>query len=197
MNEVTEVVGQETAKVMSDGNLSITQLIVDASPLVQGVMLFLLLLSVISWTVIIQRGRYLSYCSRMAKQFENEFWGNIDLNQLYQNCKSKKSLSAMEKIFTAGFTEFARMHKQGVKNKDTLMDGTYRKSVHRSVRYSMGYYECVYSSFCCKECNSGDGGTSDCGSSDCDSDGSFCRYSSCSFLQQICNKSGKAGKSVS
>lgn len=126
MNEVTEVVGQETAKVMSDGNLSITQLIVDASPLVQGVMLFLLLLSVISWTVIIQRGRYLSYCSRMAKQFENEFWGNIDLNQLYQSCKSKKSLSAMEKIFTAGFTEFARMHKQGVKNKDTLMDGTYR-----------------------------------------------------------------------
>jgi biopolymer transport protein TolQ len=126
VNAIEQVVTETPAPQVANGDLSITQLIIDASPLVQGVMLFLLILSVVSWTVIIQRGRYLKYCSRMAVQFENEFWGNIDLNQLYQNCKSKTSLSAMEKIFTAGFTEFARMHRQGVKNKDTLMDGTYR-----------------------------------------------------------------------
>ncbi len=126
MNAIEQVVTETPVPPAPTGDLSITQLILDASPLVQGVMLFLLILSVVSWTVIIQRGRYLKYCNRMAAQFENEFWGNIDLNQLYQNCKSRASLSAMEKIFTAGFTEFARMHRQGVKNKDTLMDGTYR-----------------------------------------------------------------------
>ncbi len=126
MNPLSEVIVETPAVPAGGGEISVTQLILDASPLVQGVMLFLLLLSVISWAVIVQRGSYLKYCSRSARQFENEFWGNIDLNQLYQSCKSKKSLSAMEKIFTAGFTEFARMHRQGVKNKDTLMDGTYR-----------------------------------------------------------------------
>ncbi|MGN1394629.1 MAG: protein TolQ [Succinivibrionaceae bacterium] len=126
---ITEEVSTVSSKVLGqaqNADLSITQLIIDASPLVQGVMLFLLLLSIVSWTLIIQRGRYLSSCKRKALRFEDEFWGNIDLNQLYQNCKSKKDLSGMEKIFTQGFTEFARLHKQGVKNKDTLLDGTYR-----------------------------------------------------------------------
>ncbi len=107
-------------------DLSITQLIVDASPLVQCVMLFLLLLSVVSWTIIIQRGRYLKSCRANADAFEDEFWNSSDLNKLYQNCVNRSESTAMEKIFTSGFKEFARMHKQGVKNKDTLMDGTYR-----------------------------------------------------------------------
>lgn len=124
---ITEELPMVTEKAVEHtADLSITQLIIDASPLVQCVMGFLVLLSIVSWTLIIQRGRYLSYCKKMAIRFEDEFWGNIDLNQLYQNCKNKEHLSGMEKIFTAGFTEFARMHKQGVKNKDTLLDGTYR-----------------------------------------------------------------------
>jgi biopolymer transport protein TolQ len=109
-----------------NSELSITQLILNASPLVQGVMAFLLIMSIVSWTVIIQRGRYLKYCRKQALIFEDTFWGNIDLNQLYSNCKNKKDLSGLEKIFVAGFKEFASMLKRGVKNKDTLMDGTYR-----------------------------------------------------------------------
>ena len=130
---ITEEVAQDlpavpaaAQTVSGGGDLSIIQLISNASVLVQCVMLFLLLLSVVSWTVIIQRGRYLSYCRKAAQTFETQFWSNIDLNMLYQNCATKKDPSAMEKIFTAGFREFARMHKQGVKNQDTLMDGTYR-----------------------------------------------------------------------
>lgn len=89
-------------------------------------MVFLLIMSIVSWTVIIQRGRYLKYSRKQAIKFEDTFWGNIDLNQLFSDCKNKKDLSGMEKIFVAGFKEYAGMLKRGVKNKDTLMDGSYR-----------------------------------------------------------------------
>ncbi len=112
---------------MSAGaDISITSLIMHASPLVQGVMLFLVLLSIISWTIIIQHGRYLKRCRKEADAFEDRFWGSSDLNTLYHGCAGNRDQSAMEKIFVAGFKEFARMHRDGVKNKDTLMDGTYR-----------------------------------------------------------------------
>lgn len=108
--------------------ISITQLILDASPLVQFVMGFLLFLSIVSWTVIFQRGKYLKNCRQNADRFEDEFWKNTDLNEFFQVCsrKPKDEISAMERIFVAGFREFASMHRKGVTNKDTLMDGTYR-----------------------------------------------------------------------
>ncbi len=110
-----------------NNELSISQLIMDASPTVQFVMLFLVLLSVISWTIIFQRGRYLSRCRKNANKFENDFWKNVDLNVLYQECikKPKDQLSAMDNIFVAGFKEFARMHNQEV-TKEVKLEQVYR-----------------------------------------------------------------------
>ena len=67
-----------------NAEISITQLILDASPLVQFVMGFLLLLSIVSWTVIFQRGKYLKNCRQNADRFEDEFWKNTDLNEFFQ-----------------------------------------------------------------------------------------------------------------
>ena len=117
-----------------NSELSVTQLILDASPLVQGVMLFLLLMSIVSWTIIIQRGRYLAYCRKKAIEFEDVFWGKVELNHLYQDIKAKDNMFGMEKIFVAGFKEYASMLKRGVKNKDTLMDGAYRAMKVSSAR---------------------------------------------------------------
>ena len=44
MNAIEQVVTETPAPQVANGDLSITQLIIDASPLVQGVMLFLLIL---------------------------------------------------------------------------------------------------------------------------------------------------------
>lgn len=111
---------------MNSAEISVTQLILDASPLVQAVMLFLLIMSIVSWTLIIQRGRYLKECRRKALEFEDIFWGKIELNELYQNYRQKTDNTGLEKIFIAGFKEYASTLKKGVKNKDTLIDVSYR-----------------------------------------------------------------------
>ncbi len=126
--EITQQVAQSAPSLQDVSHqISVTQLILDASPLVQGVMSFLLIMSIVSWTIIIQRGRFLKNRRRYAIQFEETFWGDIDLNNLYKESKGNPHLIGMEKIFVTGFAEFASMLKRGVKNKDTLIDGAYRE----------------------------------------------------------------------
>ena len=67
-----------------DGQLSITHLILNASTLVQVVMLFLLGLSVASWTIIVSRSSAYKNARIKADEFEEKFWSGIDLNNLYQ-----------------------------------------------------------------------------------------------------------------
>ncbi len=111
---------------MNDVEISITKLILDAHPLVQLVMLFLVIMSIYSWAIIFNRGRYLASCRDKARDFEDVFWGKVELNQLYHSYKQKSHLTGLEKIFVAGFKEYANMLRKGVKNKDVLLDGSYR-----------------------------------------------------------------------
>ena len=113
---------------MQSGSLSITQLIFDASPLVQAVMLFLLILSVASWTIIIARTNLYKNARIKADEFEDRFWSGIDLNNLYQDCvKRQSSLIGLEVIYTAGFKEFVRLLNSGPAEQEVVMDGTYRQ----------------------------------------------------------------------
>ena len=89
---------------MENGTLSITALVLNASFLVQVVMFFLLSLSVISWTIIIQRTNLYKNSRKNADDFEDKFWSGIDLNKLYQDCMQRQqSLQGLEVIYTAGF----------------------------------------------------------------------------------------------
>lgn len=113
---------------MESGSLSITKLIFDASPLVQAVMLFLLMLSVASWTIIIARTNIYKNARIKADEFEDRFWSGIDLNNLYQDCiKRQSSLIGLEVIYTAGFKEFVRLLNSGPAEQEVVMDGTYRQ----------------------------------------------------------------------
>ena len=59
-------------------------LMAGASVLVQIVMLLLLLASVFSWYYIFIKVFALRRARRLAADFEREFWGGADLNELYQ-----------------------------------------------------------------------------------------------------------------
>ena len=75
---------------MSEENLSILSLILNASVLVQAVMAILFLASAISWVMIIQRGMYLSAAQRDFRQFEETFWSGIDLSSLYREISEQQ-----------------------------------------------------------------------------------------------------------
>ncbi|OQW93286.1 MAG: protein TolQ, partial [Beggiatoa sp. IS2] len=65
--------------------LSLIQLVLNASLLVQIVMLLLISISVFSWMLIFSKGRALRKARRVANRFEDLFWNDKDLNSLYNN----------------------------------------------------------------------------------------------------------------
>lgn len=107
-------------------DMSFFGLFLQASLLVQLVMLLLLLTSVVSWAFIIQRGKALSQAKVDMRKFEDKFWSGIDLNRLYQELSARQSIGGMASIFCSGFKEFMRLRKSAAPSADAVMDGTYR-----------------------------------------------------------------------
>ena len=64
--------------------LSVYELIANASLLVQGVMGLLVIASVVSWMMILQRWNLLRRAKQEIDSFEDHFWSGIDLRSLYQ-----------------------------------------------------------------------------------------------------------------
>ncbi|MEQ8314030.1 MAG: protein TolQ [Gammaproteobacteria bacterium] len=114
---------------MNNG-ISPIELILNASPAVQMVFLILLLLSVVSWVIIIQRWMVLSAARKGMLSFENRFWSGMDLSQLYkegtQMQQENEQTVGMENIFRAGFKEFMRLRKQGSVDREAVMEGAQR-----------------------------------------------------------------------
>lgn len=112
---------------MVENQLSIWQLIMDAGLLVKFVMALLVLMSVVSWFFIVQRGLYQARAKSAYKAFESQFWSGGDLTQLYRqgNSRSAEELDGIEGIFRAGFKEFTRLKQQDA-DADAVMEGTER-----------------------------------------------------------------------
>ena len=110
--------------------LSPLQLILNASPAVQCVMLILLLLSVVSWVMITQRWLVLSAAKKGVQNFEHRFWSGMDLSQLYKEGtemqRENMQIVGMENIFRAGFKEFMRLRRQVSVHRDAVMEGAQR-----------------------------------------------------------------------
>jgi biopolymer transport protein TolQ len=108
-------------------DLSFIHLISNASVLVQLVMGLLLLVSLMSWWYIFLKLFAIRAEVRLTEEFEDAFWRNPDLNQLYQGAKSGRGdQGALERIFAAGFAEFAKLKKQHGVDASAVMDGTRR-----------------------------------------------------------------------
>ena len=108
-------------------DLSLIELVLNASVLVQLVMLVLLAASVISWTMIFRKHLRLKRAREQAEEFEDQFWSGKDLVSMYNQINSlKNDTVGMERIFQAGFREFARLRAQGGIEPRAIMDGTQR-----------------------------------------------------------------------
>ena len=62
---------------------SVIELFLQASLIVQAVMVLLLLVSIMSWIVIFERYFNLNRIKEANKSFEKEFWSGKDLNELF------------------------------------------------------------------------------------------------------------------
>lgn len=94
-------------------DMSILSLLLNASLMVKIVMLILLAASVYSWTIIFQRGKFLTNCKTTSDEFETTFWSGADLTKLYSKLSAReRTLVGLDAIFVAGFKEYMRLKKQ-------------------------------------------------------------------------------------
>jgi len=108
-------------------DLSIVSLILEASLIVQLVMLALLIASVASWTIIIEKSRMLKQSVAAADDFESKFWSGGDLASMYRDiARSSKPHMGMAGVFEAGFREFGRLQKQSGLSGDQMLEGARR-----------------------------------------------------------------------
>ena len=118
---------------MENKELSIWHLVLDASLVVQLVMLLLLLASVYSWYIIINKRRLLSRAQSVADKFESAFWSGSDLSSLYRTVTSGKgSGPGMPAIFESGFREFSRLSQQGDASPERTVE-----TARRAMRVSL------------------------------------------------------------
>ncbi len=106
--------------------LSVFELVLEASLLVKFVMLVLLVFSIMCWAMIFQRSKALKASHSQLKNFEDKFWSGADLSQLYNEVSVKSHISGVESLFVAGFKEFARLRKSNVSDSQIITDSTHR-----------------------------------------------------------------------
>ena len=111
----------------SSEQLQIWELIMEASLLVQGVMLLLVLASVVSWMVIFRKRQMLARAQSRATDFEDKFWSGGDLGQLYDKVAGNTAgREGLESIFEAGFREFSRSREDRQVNADAVTSSAQR-----------------------------------------------------------------------
>jgi len=110
--------------------LSLIDLVLNASFTVQLVMAILMLASMLSWFMIVQRFILFRKAREEMYLFEERFWSGIDLSQLYREGNEKvadgHAALGMESIFRAGFKEFSRLAQQSEMDSEAVIEGSRR-----------------------------------------------------------------------
>lgn len=110
-------------------DLSIIDLVLKASLVVQIVMGMLILISMYSWTIILYKRSILKRARKNVLQFERRFWSGADLSELYKKLSARRErdrLTGMEAIFESGFREFVHLRKQGGLDAMSIVEGAQR-----------------------------------------------------------------------
>ena len=122
-------------------DLSLVALVVNASLPVQIVMAILVVASLVSWTMIFGKRVVIGRAIRAADQFEDQFWSGVDLVEVFNRIDVRRTAATgMERIFHAGFKEFARLRGQKTAAARDILTGTER-AMRISLSREMDYLE--------------------------------------------------------
>jgi biopolymer transport protein TolQ len=122
-------------------DLSIIQLVLHASLVVQLVMVLLLGVSMASWSVIFSKLIGLKRIREDNEEFDREFWAGRTLQELFQDASRGNGPAApQERIFAAGMREFMKLRERRVTDVPTLLDGA-RRAMRASYQREMDVIE--------------------------------------------------------
>jgi biopolymer transport protein TolQ len=122
-------------------DLSILHLVLNASFVVQAVMLLLVVVSVASWAAIFRKLFALNKVGALNDEFERDFWSGTSLNELFQSAaQNAKHSGPMERIFASGMREYQKLRERRIVDTSTLMDGA-RRAMRASYQREMDTVE--------------------------------------------------------
>ena len=108
-------------------DLSILQLILHASFVVQLVIALLMTISVASWAAIFRKYFALKRVKRLNDEFEADFWSGTSLNELASAAKKNDpNAGPMERIFASGMREYQKLRERRIDDNSALLDGARR-----------------------------------------------------------------------
>ena len=122
---------------MTPQNMSILNLVLQASWVVQLVMLLLLSVSIASWAAIFRKLFALKRVKSLNEDFEREFWSGTSLNDLFASAaQNAKNAGPMERIFASGMREYQKLRERRITDPGTLLDGA-RRAMRASFQREM------------------------------------------------------------
>ena len=126
---------------MNQDNMSIIQLVLHASFVVQLVMVILMAISIASWAAIVRKLIAIQRIQTLNEEFEQQFWSGISLNDLFSSAVQNSKLAGpMERIFASGMREYQKLRERRISDAGTLLDGA-RRAMRASFQREMDVAE--------------------------------------------------------
>ena len=111
---------------------SVIDLFLDASVIVQSVIILLLLASLFSWMIIFERWIYMKKSEQDFVDFEDLFWSDLGLEKVLRMTQQEGNVPlGAECIFLTGYLDYKKLISQSLE-QDVVME-----SVQRSMRVAL------------------------------------------------------------
>ena len=135
-----DAVTQAALAVSTGGEVSLVALFMQAHIVVKLVVIGLLLASIWSWAIIVDKTLLYSRVRRQMDRFEKLFWSGQSLEELYRSLTGRTP-TAMASVFVAAMREWKRSFESGARSPiglqtriDKVLDVTIRRETERLER---------------------------------------------------------------
>jgi biopolymer transport protein TolQ len=107
-------------------DMSVWSLVEQATPVVQGTMALLALMSVMGWYIIGYKYFYIRRAALQTDLFVDSFWRSRDIEHIYKNAQALRA-SPVSSMFLAGYSELAKLSSDhGVRDREADLDNILR-----------------------------------------------------------------------
>jgi len=122
-----------------NSDLSIVNLVLHASLVVQIVIAGLLVMSLVSWALIFSKLLSIGGINRGNERFEQEFWSGKNLNDLYHQASNSAETAPIERLFASGMREFLKLRERRL-DVGAQLDGA-RRAMRASLQRELDAIE--------------------------------------------------------
>lgn len=98
------------AVALSTGGGDLWKMVKDMGPVVQAVMALLVVMSVVSWGIIIMKYRTMKRAQKESKNFQEIFWASQDVQQIFKKSRKLKE-GFLPEVFRQGVMELNRLRQ--------------------------------------------------------------------------------------